>query len=295
MRTLLDRKPGYDARTFAEAQALIDDGLELDFVLGLYPGDAASLATMLGLTGALADTYAAEQPSYFFEASLKNRFLAAAREAAQPALAAPTLPAAPAPAPFARVRTAFAGASVVASAAAVGVLTLGFITAGDAAPGDWNYTFKRANERMEYALSRGDDRVNVQLKQAQARVYEIQKLSSRGDLSQGDLSRLEREARALAGQAQGHDLDEVTKAEIRGLETLSAAVLTEAATQNPALEPAVATAKKTVSDAVAASVGETGETSAVTPVTPVPTPVTPVATPEPTATPGTEATPSTTP
>ncbi len=285
MRTLLDRKPGYDARTFAEAQALIDDGLELDFVLGLYPDDAASLATMLGLTGALADTYAAEQPSYFFEASLKNRFLAAAREAAQPALAAPTLPAAPAPAPFARVRTAFAGASVVASAAAIGVLTLGFITASDSAPGDWNYTFKRANERMDYALSRGDDRVNVQLRQAQARVYEIQKLSARGELSEGALSRLEREARALADQAQGHDLDEVTKAEIRGLEALSAAVLNEAAAQNPALEPAVATAKKTVSDAVAASVGET---STVTPLTPVATPV-------PTATPGNDATPTTTP
>ncbi|MBI5949919.1 MAG: hypothetical protein HY875_17415 [Chloroflexi bacterium] len=280
MKSLLDRKPGYDARTFAEAQALIEDGLELDFVLGLYPDDAAWLAPMLGLSGALAATYTAEQPSYFFEASLKNRFLAAAREAAQPVTAAPTLPAAPAPAPFARVRTAFAGASVVASAAAVGILTLGFVTAGDAVPGDWNYTFKRANERLDYALSRGDDRVGVQLKQAQARVYEIQKLSSRGDLSEGDLARLEKEARSLADQAQAHEIDEVTKAELRSLDALTVAVLDAAAAHNPALEPAVATTKKTVSDAVAASVGETSE---VTPVTPVASP---------TATPGPDATPT---
>lgn len=260
MRPLFDRAPGYDATIFAEAQALLDDGFDSDFVLGLYPGDADWLTGALGFSGTLRETYAAEQPSYYFEASLKNRFLAAARESRN-GVATP----ATAPGALGRARTAIASATVLAGAAAMGVLALGFITSSDSVPGDWNYAFKLTQERVDYALSRGDARIDVQFRQAQERVYEIDKLSARGDLSSGDLEKLSREAKQLANEAQGHQLDEVMRAEIRGLDQLTAAVLDAAAARQPDLQPAITTTKKAASDAFSASIGGTGEAPAPAP------------------------------
>jgi len=143
IRQLFQRKPGYEAQVLAEAQSLLDDGLDLDFVLGLFPHDEEWLESMLQTSAAIEAAYAGDSASYYFEGSLKAKFLAAAN---RPAPAPIVLPAPQ----YSGLRTAVASMGVVSGAAAVGVLALGFITAGDAVPGDWNYTFKLANERLEY-------------------------------------------------------------------------------------------------------------------------------------------------
>ena len=88
MRFLIDRKPGRESELFAEAAALMDDGLDADFVLGLYPDDAEWLAPLLQTGRAVRKAVDVEEPSFFFEASLKSKFLAGAREVREP-LAAP--------------------------------------------------------------------------------------------------------------------------------------------------------------------------------------------------------------
>jgi hypothetical protein len=277
IRRLFERKPGYEAQVLAEAQALIDDGLELDFVLGLFPEDAAWLEGMLETTAAIEQACAAESASYYFEASLKARFLAAAN---QPAPAPVILPAPH----YSGARTAIASMGVVSAAAAVGVLALGFVTADDAVPGDWNYAFKLANERLEYTLSRGDGRVDVQLRQTEARVYELQRLANNGNVSVATLERLQREARALAELAKEQPLDDVQKARARSLAEQGSAVFTEARKQ-PDVDPAkVDAAAAAFNDAVATALGG--------PVKELPTPVaTPTAEPTATGTPAATATP----
>jgi hypothetical protein len=144
---------------------------------------------------------------------------------------------------------------VVSAAAGIGILALGFITAGDAVPGDWNYTFKLANERLEYTLSRGDGRVDVQFRQAENRVYELQRLTRRGDVSVSTLESLEREARALAELAKVQPLDDVQKARAKSLAEQGTAVFTEARKQ-PEIDPArVDAAAAAFNDAVATALG----------------------------------------
>ncbi|HML99199.1 MAG TPA: hypothetical protein PKD75_12020 [Tepidiformaceae bacterium] len=277
IRRLFDRKPGYEAQVLAEARALLDDGLELDFVLGLFPEDASWLEGMLETTSAIEEAFAADSASYYFEASLKAKFLAAAnRPAPAPAIL---------PAPrYSGARTAIASMGVVSAAAAVGVLALGFVTAGDAVPGDWNYAFKLANERIEYTLSRGDGRVDVQLRQTEARVYELQQLTNSGNVSVATLERLQREARALADLAMEQPLDDVQKARARSLAEQGTAVFTEARKQ-PDVDPAkVDAAAAAFNDAVATALGG--------PVNELPTPVaTPTAEPTATETPVATTTP----
>ncbi len=244
--SLFDRRPAYEADLYAEAQSLIDDGLDVDFVLSLYPAEAEWLGPMLDLSAGVETTFAAEQPSYYFEASLKAKFLAEAREP----LVAP-LPAAPG----LRLGSAAAGLAMASFAGLLALVTYGFVTAGHSVPGDWNYTFKLANERLQYTLSRGDDRVNVQLSQTEARVYEIQRLSSRGDISAGDIGNLQREARELADLARLQPLDDLQKARLKGILDTSTAVLSDARVKKSGLEPAVNQAINTVNEAYAAGVG----------------------------------------
>jgi hypothetical protein len=274
---LFERQPGHDASIYAEAQALADDGLDLDFVLDLFPDDAEWLAPLLQTSGAVQQAAGAEQPSYFFEASLKQKFLAAAAE--RPPVALPATPTLAPASPFAGLRTAFAGTAVVGMAAAIGVVTLGFVTADTAVPGDWNYAFKLANERLDYTLSRGDQRINVQLRQTEARVREIQILSSSGNVSSGDLEKLQHEAEALKQLAQGNQLDEIQKGRVKGIGEASVAVLSDVKQKNASLEPAIETTITTVNEAVAAVAGT----------------VKPLDTPPPSATPTTSPTASTTP
>ncbi|MEJ5222122.1 MAG: DUF5667 domain-containing protein, partial [Tepidiforma sp.] len=272
IRRLFERKAGSQAEILAEAQALIDDGLEPDFVLSLFPDDADWLAGMLRVTAAVTDAYAAEPASYYFEASLKAKFLARAAE--------PTTPAEPLflPVPgYSPVRTAVASMAVLSGAAAVGVLALGFVTAGDAVPGDWNYAFKLANERLEYTLSRGDGRIDVQLRQAEARVYELQQLAARNDNLVASLESLQRELRAIADLAEKQGgLTDVQKARVKSLAEQSSTVISQARSR-PDVDPEkVAAAAAAIDDAVSAALG----------------PVTPLATPEPTATAAPSPTPT---
>lgn len=290
---LFERSPGIDAATYAEAQALVDDGLEPEFVLDLYPEDAAWLAPLLKTSAAFSAAAAANQPSYFFEATLKAKFLAAA--AAQQAGVRATAPAVPgyAPGPFHRFRTALAGAAVLGAAALMSILTLGLVTADKSVPGDWNYVFKRTNERLEYTLSRGNTKVDVQLKQTDARVYEIQQqVRDGGSVSTADLERLQHEADALAQAARQAPLDTQQKARLADLGERSVAVLGEVRQKQAALAPAVETTINTVSTAVAAGLGTGGVTPLGTPTasataTTAATPTgsaTSTATPDPTAT-----------
>lgn len=287
MLRLFDRKPAYAAALFAEAQALVDDGLEPQFVLDLYPEEAVWLAGMLGVSDTVASAYEAEAPSYYFEASLKAKFLAAARRQADPAAipAGAVLVPATQPGGF---RTAFAAGGVLAATALVAVMAVGFVTADDSVSGDWNYTFKMANERIDYTLSSGDDRVNVQLRHTEARVQELRKVTVNGNVSAGDLERLQREANDLAELLNDQDLDEYQMARLKGLLETSAVAINSAINRNPELAVAAVDAEKSVSDvAAAAGLGPTAL------ITPEPTPE-PTATPtsEPTATPEPEATPT---
>ncbi len=264
IRRLFDRKPGIEAQVLAEAQSFIDDGLEVDFVLGLFPDDADWLEGMLEITTGIADAYESEPASYYFEASLKAMFLDAARAPAP----APVLVTAPAYSP---VRTAFASMGVLAGAAAIGVLSLGFVTAGDAVPGDWNYAFKRANERFEYTLSRGDGRVDVQLRQAEERVHELQTLSSRGNVSVEALKNLEREVKVASDLALEKPLDPAQKARAIAFTESTKTVLTQIRESKPELNEQADAAAAAVDDFVTTALG------------PEPTPIA-TATPEPTAT-----------
>lgn len=275
---LFDRKPGYEAQVLAEAQAFIDDGLEIDFVLGLFPDDAEWLEPLLETTTGVADAYASEPASYYFEASLKSRFLDAAR---QPAPAAPVMITAPSYSP---ARTAVASMGVLASAAAIGVVALGFVTSNNAVPGDWNYAFKRANERFEYTLSRGDGRVDVQLRQAEERVHELQMLSSRGNVSVEALKNLQNELNDFRELAEQKPLDPVQKARVKAVSETTKTVLIQVRESKPELQEEAAAAAAAVDDVVTIALG------------PEPTPVA-TATTEPTATvdPTTEPTATETP
>lgn len=299
IRHLFERKASAEAELLAEAQSLLDDGLELDFVLGLFPDDAEWLEPMLATTTGLTETFAGEQPSYYFEASLKSQFLGAARE---PKPLLPVIMPAPAYSP---VRTAVASMSVAGVAAGVGVLALGFITAGSSVPGDWNYTFKLANERLEYTLSRGDGRVDIQLHQVENRVYELQKLSSRGDVSQAQLERIQRDIDDLKATAQQNELDEMQRARLEGLSRQGKSLVVEIAQKQPSIPQETVNATAAALDDIgtlgaggpreiptptATAPASASPTSSATPVTTTPSPTssataspTGSATPEPTA------------
>lgn len=280
MRRFFDSQPGYDDALFAEAQALADDGLDREFVLGLFPDDAEWLGGLLDFSAELKDAIASEPPSYYFEGSLKSKFLAAGRAAAR----------APEPPPvfaLSRLRTVAASMSVAMSAAVLGAVTLGFVTAGNAVPGDWNYSFKLANERLEYTLSRGDSRIDIQYRQAETRVQEIRVLSSRGNVSVSDLASLEREARSLADLARSQPLDEDQQKRQLAITNAASAVLADTSQKQPALAVPVAAAAAAVKDAATALPPLPSPTATPTATTTV----TATAEPSPSATPSGTGTP----
>lgn len=244
MRNILERKADSRAELFAEAQALLDDGLDLDFVLGLFPDDAQWLAGELGTAAGLRETSAAETPSYYFEASLKARFVAAG--VARPAVPSPVA----APVRQYPGRTAFASFAVAAAAIAMGIVTLGFVTANNAVPGDWNYSFKMANERLQYSLSHGNGRVDVQISQTEARVQEIRVLASEGHASADQIETLTHQVEALGDLAKTQPLDDVQRARILGLADTTHVVLNDARQRQPALDPSVNAATNAVNDVV---------------------------------------------
>lgn len=305
---LMDRKPGFDARVFADAQALVDEGLERAFVLELYPEESPWLTPLLSTSAAVIGAASAEEPTWYFEASLKQRFIEAGVRRARTATVTPS----PVPANgWGRVRAGLAGAGVAAGAAVTGVVAIGVLTAGDARPGDWNYAFKAGSERIDYRLSEGNGRVDVQLYQTGARVQEIIQLSNQGRLSSNDLDRLVDEAEALARLAQERPLDTQQRARLVDIGGTAVAVLQDVRVKQPDLEPAVDTTVKKVVDAVAAGLGgpvavitvpsesptasPAASPSATADQTPTPTPTSATATPEGTPTPSASATPGETP
>lgn len=287
---LFDRSPSQQAEIYADAQALIDDGLDRDFVLELYGSHAEWLAPMLTTAGAISTAAAAEPPSYFFEASLKAKFLAAGAAAAREASAsdAPRPPAyvpAPAAGPVGHARAILAGSAFVAAAAAFGALVLGFVTAGNAGPGDWNYSLKLAQERLQYTLASGDQRIDIQLGQTEARVYELQRQAQKGTVSEGDIERLRREADELAQLVKAYDLDNVQKARVKSIGEQSAVVLGDVRQRQAALEPKVETTIETVNSAMGAA--GVGSIASLPPAT---APADASATPSATGTPPADAT-----
>ncbi|MGE3074680.1 MAG: hypothetical protein AB7N24_01010 [Dehalococcoidia bacterium] len=274
IRNLFERKASYEAEVLAEAQALVDDGLELDFVLDLFPEDAEWLRSSLVFIEDIETAYDSEPASYYFEASLKSKFLGAAvdpRPVVPVVIPAPT---------FSPLRTAISTMSVAAATAIVGVVSFGFITAGDSVPGDWNYTFKLAGERFEYTTSRGNDRIDVQLRQVENRVTELNKLSSRGDVSPEQLERVQREIKDLGEITKNQQLDSLRKAQIESGLKGAAAVVNDVVAKQPDLTVPAA--------AVAAAIDDTVTTLAAPPATAT---ASPTATSTATASPSASATP----
>lgn len=283
MRFLFESKPTPQAELFAEARSLMDDGLDADFVLGLYPDEAEWLGPMLGVSAGVAHAIESEQPSFFFEASLKSKFLAVAREQRVPSVA----PVAAGYTPISQVRTAVASASVVLAAGVMGVLTLGLVTSDKAVPGDWNYSFKLAQERLEYSLARGDGKVDVQINVTEARVAELRE---RGEnASANDIKRLEGELAELENLARKQGVDEFQKAQLEAIAKSAKAVLSTV-TEKQAPPAVVKNANDAADDVIAAA---TGGASALATAEPTPTPeATATPTPTPAETPTAAATPT---
>ncbi|MEX2081263.1 MAG: hypothetical protein WEC33_06575, partial [Dehalococcoidia bacterium] len=263
-----------DDAIFAEAVSLLDDGLDVEFLLGLYPEEAAWLEPELRAAASLTAAYSQAQPSYFFEGSLKAKFLAIGRDRAAGQLPVPAEPITW----LGMLRGASAALTVVGGAALLGVVMLGFVTADEAVPGDWNYSFKLAGERFEYTTSRGEARIDFQIEHTQNRVQEIQKIFDSGEnVSAAQIETLEREARDLASRLRGQPVDAESQLRLTELGEVTATVLSAVREKGPELGSRVDSALDEVSNAVSAGTGSTGT---------LPTPTaTPAATAEPTATP----------
>lgn len=234
----LRRAPDPRAGLLAEALALYEDGLEIAAILALYPEeDRRWLRPLLATGRIVSDALGDEDASYYFEGSLKAKALEAAdggviggggRE--RRAFVPRALPG----------RTALAGAGALVAALALGVTGFGFVTAGDAVPGEWNYAFKRAAEGARARFASGDERINVNISQAQARIDEIQRLAVRGDLNRGHISRFTNELADLRELAEEESFDPLQRAKVRGLSESAVAVLAETDEElAPAAEEAI--------------------------------------------------------
>lgn len=278
----LFRRRDARAEMFAEVLGLIEEGLEPDFVLPLYGEDAAWLRPMVEAALAARAAAAREEPSFYFEATLKRQVLDAAVRRARAAERAPAR---------ATWRTALAASAVLTAAAGLGTVMVGAVTADSALPGDWNYAFKLANERVAYSLSRGEGRIGVQLDVTYARLREAQALAEQGRVSEEVLQRIESEAEQLGELLESKPIDEAQKARLAALSETAEAVAKSLTASRPELAPVVERTVKKVNDAVAAGLGSA--TPVVTPtVTPSPSPS---PSPAPSATPTPETTPAETP
>lgn len=289
------RAPDPRAGLLAEALALYEDGLEIAAILALYPEeDQRWLRPLLSTGQIVSNALGDEESSFYFEGSLKAKVL----EAAAPVIGGgepPPAPARPLAAPR-RWGMALAGAAALAVAAAIGVTGFGFITAGDAVPGEWNYAFKRAVEGAQARFASGDERINVNIRQAQARIDEIQRLAVRGDLNRGHIGSFTSELADLRELAEEETFDPLQQARVRGLSESAVAVLAETDEElAPAAEEAIDRAHEVAAAVSGGAVEpEPAPTATATPqpsptlapeptATPEPT-VAPTATPEPTAT-----------
>ena len=284
----LRRAPDPRAGLLAEALALYEDGLEIAAILALYPEeDRRWLRPLLATGRIVSDALGDEDASYYFEGSLKAKALEAADGGVIGGGGRARRAVGPIPLPR-RTGAALAGAGALIAALALGVTGFGFVTAGDAVPGEWNYAFKRAAEGARARFASGDERINVNISQAQARIDEIQRLAVRGDLNRGHISRFTNELADLRELAEEESFDPLQRAKVRGLSESAVAVLTETDEElAPAAEEAIDRAHEV---AAAVSGGAGVEPVATATAAPEPT-ATPEPAPEPSATPTPEPEP----
>ncbi len=276
------RRTNREGEIFAEAQGLIDDGLELSFVLDLYPDDAEWLAPLLDTGIVIGESFAVEEASYYFEASLKNRFVEAGVERATRAAAPVHEPVAvvapvPAAAGFLRFQGVMAGSAVAIVLGGLSVMTLGVVTSGDSVPGDWNYAFKIAGERLEYSLSSGDARTDIQIQHSLVRIEEFQKLSEQGRISEENVQDVRKELDELGTLVGDKELDPVQRANVKAVSESASAVLATAKAAQPELSDEI-------DDTLAAAASLAGVITGVSAPSPTPTKT---ATPSPTSEQGT--------
>ncbi|MCY3646898.1 MAG: DUF5667 domain-containing protein [Chloroflexi bacterium] len=286
------RTPDPQAEIFAEALDLYEDGLEIAVILERYSEDVQDWLKPLLSTGQIiGGTYQAEEASYYFEGSLKAKVLAAAT----PVIGGVPEDPLPEPSRFGQFGAAVASVGVLGVAAMLGVITFGFVTAGESVPGEWNYNFKRATEQAQVRFASGDERINVRIRLAQERIDEIQALSARGNLSEGHIDSFTAELDDIRELAEEERFDALQQAKVRSISETAEVVLAdteeELATEaEEAVAYAAEVAAAVSTDKVKPLDGANPEATA-TPepgTTPTPEP-TPVATEEPSAS---EATPT---
>jgi len=216
-------------------EALSSGQRTLEQCLAIYPREAARLEPLLRTALRLRETLSVE-PRSEFAAAARERFVVAGGQGLMEALRAGPRPsfvrAARARFLAAAQRMVVAGQSrgwraslpqwvaglnlrpATAALTAVLLLFLGFggftvTTSGDALPGEWNYSVKRATEnvRLTFAFSEGARRdLNIEL--AGERLSEIQGLADKGrPIGESVLNDLKGETDSLVGNLGESDWD----------------------------------------------------------------------------------------
>ena len=274
---ILERRPGMQATTSAEAQALVDDGLDVGLVLELFAADAAWLSPLLSASTTIFLAAESSQPSYFFDASLKRKFIGAGIRQARQGRGSPILEVAPS---RGRMRTAMASTALVGAAAAIGVAAFAVIRTDDTGPST------TTPDRGTLSVSRLD----IHLVQSQAHVSQIlEKAATTGYISDVDLTVIESDTKVLTALAHEAPLDATQKDSAKAYVEKAVKVIADAQAR-PELDTQAKSALATVATAAAAA-GLEGVTGIATPA---PT-ATPDVTPTGTATATTTATPSASP
>ncbi len=290
------RPPDPQAETFAEALALYEQGIEIAAILERYPEeDQAWLRPLLSTGQIIGGAFQAEEASYYFEGSLKAKVLAAAT----PVIGGPVADPLPEPPRFGQLGATVASVAVLAVAAMLGVITFGFVTAGESVPGEWNYGFKRATEQAQVRFASGDERINVHIRQAEERLDEIQTLVARDNISSGHIDSFTDELEDIRELAEEESFDLVQQTKVRNLSETAEVVLADVGETEEELAPVAAEAVDQARE-VAAAVGGGDVTPVDKPdLVPAPTPTpeptaapSPAATPEPTAAPSPTPTPT---
>ena len=249
---LLERRASRQAWVYAEAQAMVDGGASVDEALAVFDREADWLGPLLEIGHVGGTALGEARPDPEFKETLREAFLTSARRPSFVPMAETSL---------GWLRTSFAAAAVATFVVGLGIITYGFVTADDSSPGDWNYTLKVTRGRIGDVFENGDGQVDVQIRQTEARVFEVQQAFERGSLLAVDLENLERDARDLAVLARDRGVDDSQRELLRVLFEEANAVLSQASEQQPELAPAVISTQKTVDDAVVAT--------GVGPITPI--------------------------
>ena len=233
------RSPDLEAETLAEALLLYEEGVEIAAILERYPAEVQFWLKPLLSTGQnIEGAFKAEEASYYFEGALKAKVLASA----SPVIGGDTEDLLPSPPRFGQLGAAVASVAVLVVAGMLGVITFGFVTAGDSVPGEWNYGFKRATEQAQVRFASGDERINVHIRQAQERIDEIQTLVSRGDLSTGHIDSFTDELADIRELAEEESFDRLQQAKVRSLSETADVVLSDVGETEEELAPVAAEA-----------------------------------------------------